>query len=62
MHPYGIELYIEERQRELLLEAERERFAAAALRADDAATVRRFRPRLAVINSLRRVIQIAWSW
>jgi hypothetical protein len=62
MHPYGIELFIQERQRQRLLEAEQERLAEAARRADDAAPVRPYRPRLSFINSLRRLVQIAWTW
>jgi hypothetical protein len=63
VNPYGIELYIQERQRQLLLESEHQRLWEAARRADDAtAAIKPFRSRVKVVGALRRFVQIAWSW
>ncbi len=59
MRSYGIELYVEERARDLLREAEQERLlqnAGRAVRSEG--TRRRFSPTAAV----RRLAQLAWEW
>jgi hypothetical protein len=62
VNPYGIELYTQERQRQLLLEAEQERLWEAARRAGDDAAVKPHRSRVTVVGALRRFVQIAWAW
>jgi hypothetical protein len=62
MNPYGIELYIQERQRQLLMEAEQQRLWQAARHSDEAAPVRPYRSRVRVVGALRRFVQNAWAW
>ena len=62
MNPYARELLIQERQRQLLLEAELHRISEAARRAAESAPLTPHRPRLSVLTSLRRFVQIAWTW
>ncbi len=62
MNPYGIEWFIQERQHQLLLEAEQQRLWEAARRADAADPVRPYRSRVRVVGALRRFVQIAWAW
>ena len=62
MNVYGRELYIQERQRQFLMEAELHRISEAARRAAESAPLTPGRPRLSVITSLRRFVQIAWTW
>ena len=62
MTPYGIELFIEERQRQLLREAEQERLWLAARRTSEPAAVRPHLARLKVVGALRRFVQFAWAW
>jgi energy-coupling factor transporter ATP-binding protein EcfA2 len=59
MRNYGIELYIEERVRDLLLEAEQERLlrdASPVTRSDGP------RRRFSLAAILRRFAQLAWAW
>jgi hypothetical protein len=63
MNPYGMDLYVQERQRQLLMEAEHQRIWEAARRADDAgAAIWPYRSRVKVVGALRRFVQIAWAW
>ena len=62
MTPYGMEHFVQERTRQLLLEAEQQRLWQAARRAPEPAPARPFRSRMRVVGALRRFVQIAWAW
>jgi hypothetical protein len=59
MRTYGMELYIEERVRDLLHEAEQERLLRNAAPADRSDETRR---RFSLAAVLRRFAQLAWAW
>ena len=62
MAPYGMDDFIEERTRQLLLEAEQQRLWEAARRAQEPDTAAPIRSRVRVVGALRRFVQIAWAW
>lgn len=62
MHPYGIELFIQERQQELLREVEQQRIWEASRRAGDDSPASSYRSRLKIVGALRRFVQMAWAW
>ena len=64
MNPYGIEFFIQARQRQLNLEREQQRLWEAARREARAAAVaaRPHRSRVTVGGALRRLVQFAWAW
>jgi hypothetical protein len=59
MRSYGIELYIEERVRDLRHDAEQERLLRDAARAVDSDESH---PRFSLAAVLRRFVQLAWAW
>ena len=59
MRSYGIELYVEERVRDLLREAEQERLLREAAPSEMAGEKRQ---RFSLIAVLRRFAQLAWAW
>jgi hypothetical protein len=59
MRNYGIEFYVEERQRDLLREAEQTRLLHEAATGRPAGEGRR---RFALTAALRRFVRLAWAW
>ncbi len=59
MRSYGIELYVEERVRDLLRDAEQERLLQDAGRVARSDGTRR---RFSLAAVLRRFAQLAWAW
>ena len=62
MHPFGIYLIAQERQRQFLREAEQDRIWKTARRAAEPSPSKPHRPRVSVVTFLRRFVQLAGTW